>query len=171
MSEEKQELDAQPTEQTNNETPTPEQTEEGKKAFTNPLDAMAARQQEIDEEMLEIHNRLLEGGFEGHGYSEDSVIEIPGRLFAAISNLLAQTQQNMMSVQRSMLPMNQLCEGTITGAAEFQLELSKLHEKYCLAGQTVPREALEQEAAEKEVEVTKTKEASDALKMEETPEN
>lgn len=125
-----------------------------KEEIVNPLDAMHQKQLEVEKKMTELFEALTAAGYDGHGYAKGSVVQVPGPLFASLSNYHAQLAGNMAAIQRAIVPVNHICEGTITGASEIQLELMKIHEANCNAGLTASPEQLEEERAEREIQVT-----------------
>ena len=125
------------------------------------LEIMLEKQAQMDEAMRAIFENLSKEGYEGHGYDKESVVEVPGRLFATLSNYHNTIATNMAVLQRSLMPINKIAEATITGASEIQLEFMKIHQKNCFAGITSSPAELEEEEAKDQIKVETDEQAAD----------
>jgi len=91
-------------------------------------------QKDINAMVKDLQDRGLTNSF----YPEDSVVEIPGQVFASISNLLISIANNSMMNQANLMQLAEMQASAMVAAAQHNKELMKAHVKAVEAGITIP---------------------------------
>lgn len=134
-----------------------QQTEE-----QNPIQTMEdlAERQRLESEAIakkydELYDQLVEGGYFKEGYSDDSVVQVPGKLFGEFVNFVSAQMQTLHSVGGSIQILHNTNEALITNLSHMTIRLMEQHKTNVDTGATTPFEEMDKEDAKKNIKLAK----------------
>ena len=140
---------------------TPETGAENQQAgapITNMNELVAMQQAEteaINKKYDELFDQLAEGGYFKQGYGDDSVVQIPGKLFGEFVNFVNAQMQTLYAVGSTIEIMNNTNNSMITNLSHMTIRLMEQHKANVDAGATTSMEELDKEDAKKNIKVAK----------------
>lgn len=85
-------------------------------------------------EMKALTDTIKEKGFQDLAYSDDSVVEISGTMFAHIANFMDSVEKHNHTVQVALGNLTDASNHVRLGALDFQVYLTKKHIENCEKG-------------------------------------
>lgn len=85
-------------------------------------------------EMKTLTNTIKEKGYQDLAYTDDSVVEISGTMFAHMANFMDSVEKHNHSVQVAMGNLMDASNHVRLGALDFQVYLAKKHIENCEKG-------------------------------------
>lgn len=103
----------------------------------------------------ELFDELDAGGYFKQGYSDESVVQIPGKLFGSFVNFIQSQMQTLYAVGSTIEILQNTNQALITNVSNMTVRLMEQHKANVDIGSTTSMEELDKEDAKKHIkEVT-----------------
>lgn len=130
----------------------PEKLIEAEKEVVNNI---LVQRLKAEEELDKFYEELESGNYFTQSYGKDSVVEIPGVLFATYVNYVRAQRQTMNTIENMLQTLTSVKDAMLVDASYMTIELMKTHKKNVDDGKTMSIEAQDVEDAKEEIKEVK----------------
>lgn len=106
------------------------------------------KKKEIDKEYKKLLKEIQKKGYDKMSYGKDSVVPMPGPLFAKFISYMNNHKRVLENIEYSLGIILNTIDASFTANDEFVLELIKKHKDNCDKGLTISDKEMDKEDAE-----------------------
>jgi hypothetical protein len=111
--------------------------------------------EKLEKRFEELAKEISDKGYDKRTYAKDSVVEIPGTLFAQFTTYMADRQKYMAEIQKVCVNMANSLDMALQAYDNLTVALMEQHIKNCAAGKTISHREQDKEDAIERIQLIK----------------